>query len=140
MPKLAELLCFAIYGANLAYGRAYKRALARHGLTYTQYIVILALGENQKQTVSQLGERLFLESSTLTPTLKRLEAMGHVRRQRDSADERQVLVSLTATGRDLSTRGLDIDLLARPGLAAQDMRQLHRQVSALRDTLQRMAP
>jgi len=134
-PRLAELLCFAIYGANLAYGRAYKAALAKLGLTYTQYIAILALGENEGQTVSELGDRLFLESSTLTPTLKRLEAMGYVRRRRDTSDERQVLLSLTDAGRGLHARGLGIDPIALSGLTATEFRQLHKRMSALRDTL-----
>lgn len=135
-PRLAELLCFAIYGANLTYGRAYKAALAKHGLTYTQYIAILALGERDGQTVSQLGEKLLLESSTLTPLLKRLEAMGYVRRQRDPSDERQVLLSLTDIGRNLHLRGPAIDPLIFSGLTATEYRQLHKQVAALRDRLQ----
>src|SRR3954465_9836212 len=98
-PKLADFLCFAIYSANLAYGRAYKAILEELGLTYTQYIAIVALWEEDKQTVSSLGEKLFLESNTLTPILKKLETMGYLRRQRDAADERQVLVSLTDAGR-----------------------------------------
>ena len=105
-PRLADFLCFAIYSANLAYGRAYKPILEELGLTYTQYIAIVALWEQDNQTVSGLGEKLFLESNTLTPILKKLEAMGYLRRQRDPADERQVLVSLTDAGRRLREKGL----------------------------------
>ena len=83
---LADYLCFAIYSANLAYGRAYKPILEELGLTYTQYIAIVALWEQDNQTVSGLGEKLFLESNTLTPILKKLEGMGYLRRQRDLAD------------------------------------------------------
>lgn len=138
--RLAELLCFAIYGANLAYGRAYKAELAKLGLTYTQYIVILALGENERQTVSRLGERLFLESSTLTPTLKRLQVMGYVRRQRDHADERQVLVSLTEPGRVLHAQGLGINPVELSRLTAQEFRQLRKKIEVLRDTLCQATP
>ena len=76
-PKLADFLCFAIYSANLAYGRAYKPILEELGLTYTQYIAIVALWEEDHQTVSGLGEKLFLESNTLTPILKKLEAVAN---------------------------------------------------------------
>ena len=93
--KLSNFLCFAVYSANLAFGRAYKPILEALGLTYTQYIAMVALSEEDDQTVSVLGEKLFLESNTLTPILKKLESMGYIRRQRDPADERQVRVSLT---------------------------------------------
>src|SRR5581483_7264594 len=98
-PKLADFLCFAIYSANLAYGKAYKPLLDELGVTYTQWITIIALWEEDNQTVSSLGSKLFLESNTLTPILKKLEAMGYIRRQRSSEDERQVMVTLTDAGR-----------------------------------------
>ena len=81
-PKLADFLCFAVYSANLAFGKAYKPILDELGLTYTQYITMIALYEEEHQTVSSLGEKLFLESNTLTPILKKLEGMGYLRRQR----------------------------------------------------------
>ena len=96
VPKLANVLCFAIYSANLAYGRAYKPILDELGLTYTQFIAIIALWEEDDQSVGSLGEKLFLESNTLTPILKKLEALGYVRRRRDPADERQVPMNLVA--------------------------------------------
>src|SRR5262245_23199122 len=77
IPRLADFLCFAIYSANLAYGRAYKPILEELGLTYPQYIAIVALWEEDSQTVGRLGEKLFLESNTLTPILKKLEGMGY---------------------------------------------------------------
>src|SRR5476649_3013952 len=95
---LSDFLCFAVYSANLAFGRAYRPILDELGLTYTQYIAIIALWEQDNQTVTSLGEKLFLESNTLTPILKKLEAMGYLRRARDPGDERQVLVSLTDAG------------------------------------------
>ena len=99
--KLSNFLCFAVYSANLAFGRVYKPILEPLGLTYTQYIAMVALSEEDDQTVGVLGEKLFLESNTLTPILKKLESLGYVRRQRDPADERQVRVSLTVAGRRL---------------------------------------
>ena len=105
----AEYLCFAIYSANLAYGRAYKQGLAELGLTYPQWIAIVVLGEEGEQTVSELGDRMFLESNTLTPMLKKLEAAGYLRRQRDPADERQVRVSLTDAGRRLRDKAMQHD-------------------------------
>jgi DNA-binding MarR family transcriptional regulator len=99
--KLSNFLCFAVYSANLAFGRAYKAILDAVGLTYTQYIAMVGLSEADEQTVSELGEKLFLESNTLTPILKKLEQTGYISRIRDPADERQVRVSLTAAGRRL---------------------------------------
>jgi len=134
-PKLADFLCFAIYSANLAYGRAYRPILEELGLTYPQYITIVALWEEDNQTVSSLGEKLFLESNTLTPMLKKLEAMGYVRRQRDPADERQVVVSLTDSGRRLRERSLTMTLLKASGLDPDEFRKLQRGVVTLRDNL-----
>ena len=79
MP-LSDYLCFAVYSANLAFGKAYKQILEELGLTYTQFITIIALWEGDHQTVSGLGEKLFLESNTLAPILKKLEAMGYLER------------------------------------------------------------
>lgn len=100
-PKLSNFLCFAIYSANLAFGRAYKPILDELGLTYTQYIALVALSERDDQTVGELGEKLFLESNTLTPILKKLEQIGLISRRRDPQDERQVRVSLTPKGEGL---------------------------------------
>src|SRR5262245_29307261 len=105
-PKLSNFLCFAVYSANLAFGRAYKPILDPLGLTYTQYIALVALSDEDEQTVGVLGEKLFLESNTLTPILKKLESMGYIHRQRDPADERQVRVSLTTAGRRLLEKNI----------------------------------
>src|ERR1700739_513593 len=96
--KLSNFLCFAVYSANLAFGRAYKPLLDKVGLTYTQYIAMVALSEDDGQTVSVLGEKLFLESNTLTPILKKLEQTGYIKRTRDPADWRKVKVIQTAGG------------------------------------------
>ena len=134
-PRLADFLCFAIYSANLAYGRAYKPILEELGLTYTQYIAIVALWEQDNQTVSGLGEKLFLESNTLTPILKKLEGMGYLRRQRDSADERQVLVSLTDAGRRLREKGLTMNLVKASGLTPEEFVTMQKGVVTLRNNL-----
>jgi DNA-binding MarR family transcriptional regulator len=134
--KLSNFLCFAIYSANLAFGRAYKPILDALGLTYTQYIAMVALSEADDQTVSVLGEKLFLESNTLTPILKKLEQMGYVRRQRDPADERQVRLSLTAAGRKLLDRDLGAPLIEATGLG-EDFAAVQKTVSRLRNNLLR---
>jgi len=134
-PKLADFLCFAVYSANLAYGRAYKPILEELGVTYTQWIVIVALWEQDNQTVSGLGAKVFLESNTLTPILKKLEALGYLRRQRDPADERQVVVSLTDAGRALREKGSQKNLVKATGLSAEEFAQLQKTVVRLRDNL-----
>ena len=101
---LDQQLCFALYAASLAMTKLYKPLLEPLGLTYPQYLAMLVLWEGDGVTVSQLGERLALDSGTLTPLLKRLEAAQLVQRLRDAADERRVLVQLTAAGRALRTR------------------------------------
>src|SRR6202521_5867464 len=98
---LGNQLCFAIYSTAHAFNRVYKPLLDRLGLTYPQYLVMLVLWEGDGLTVKEIGERLFLDSGTLTPLLKRLEAAGRVHRTRDHADERQVRVTLTDAGRAL---------------------------------------
>ena len=134
-PKLADFLCFAIYSANLAYGRAYKPILEELGLTYPQYIAIVALWEEDHQTVGSLGEKLFLESNTLTPMLKKLEGMGYLRRQRDPVDERQVFVSLTDAGRRLREKGLGMNLVKASGLTAKEFPKMQKAVVTLRNNL-----
>ncbi|WP_394840991.1 MarR family transcriptional regulator [Pendulispora brunnea] len=119
----------------MAYGRAYKPILEKLGLTYTQYIAIVSLWENDNQTVSELGEKLFLESNTLTPILKKLEGMGYLRRQRDPADERHVIVGLTDAGRRLREKGLTMNLVKASGLTPEEFRKMQKGVVTLRDNL-----
>jgi DNA-binding MarR family transcriptional regulator len=133
--RLANYLCFAIYTANLAYGRAYKQGLDELGLTYPQWIAILSLGEQDDQTVSELGNKVFLESNTLTPVLKKLEAMGYLSRRRDPADERQVRVNLTDAGRRLLEKGLQIELVKSSGLGPDDFDRLQNDIVTVRDNL-----
>ncbi|MBL1241300.1 MAG: MarR family transcriptional regulator [OCS116 cluster bacterium] len=106
--KLNELLCFSIYSANNAMNRIYSPALKKLNLTYPQYLVMLALWEKDNQTVGSLCNLLFLESSTVTPLLKRLETAGYVARNRNKQDERQVLISLTTKGTSLSQHSNEI--------------------------------
>jgi DNA-binding MarR family transcriptional regulator len=134
--KLANYLCFAIYSANLAFGRAYKPVLDKLGLTYTQYIALVALSEEDDQTVGALGEKMFLESNTLTPLLKKLESIGYIRRQRDPADERQVRVSLTPAGRRLLEADPGASLTEATGLG-EDFPAAQKTVTRIRDNLLR---
>jgi DNA-binding MarR family transcriptional regulator len=102
--RLDQQLCFSLYSAQLAMTKVYRKLLTDLGLTYPQYLVMLVLWEADGVTVSQIGERLFLDSATLTPLLKRLEAAGLVQRQRAIEDERQVVISLTTAGRALKRK------------------------------------
>lgn len=106
--KLDELICFALYSANNAVNRSYRSHLDKIGLTYPQYIVLVALWEKENVTVGQLCERLFLETSTLTPVLKRLESLGYVTRKRHPEDERKVSVGLTTAGKQLQKKSPEI--------------------------------
>jgi DNA-binding MarR family transcriptional regulator len=135
--SLTDFLCFAVYSTNLAFGRAYKPFFDEIGITYPQYVALIALNEENGQTVGELGEKLFLESSTLTPMLKRLEAMGYVTRRRDTEDERQVRIGLTDAGRAVfekafCTRG---PVIEATGLDHDTFVRLQRDLITLRDNL-----
>src|ERR687889_452748 len=103
---LDRQLCFAAYSVSQAFNRVYKPGLDRIGLTYPQYLVLLVLWEQDGQMMKHIGDRLHLDSGTLTPLLKRLEVAGIVRRQRDSQDERQVRISLTPKGHSLKEQAV----------------------------------
>jgi DNA-binding MarR family transcriptional regulator len=135
--KLADFMCFTIYSTNLAYSRVYKTVLEQLGVTYPQYIAIIALWEEDRQTVKGLSEKLFLEPSTITPMLQRLEAMGYLRRTRDDEDERSVRVSLTERGRRLREKGLGFGerTVKASGLPAEEFPVLQKAVARLRDNL-----
>jgi len=134
---LQDQLCYAVYSAALAINRAYKPALDDLGLTYPQYLAMLVLWERDRLAVKEIADRLMLESSTLTPLLKRLEAAGLVVRRRSAEDERQVLVELTDAGRALQERAACVPttMLAASGLKVEDLRRLNREIRALRDSL-----
>ena len=140
LATLGDFLCFAVYSANLAFGRAYRPILDKVGLTYTQYVTLVALAEESGQTVGDLGDKLFLESNTLTPILKKLETMGLVERRRDPADERQVRVKITPDGRKLQ-RHVQVKaegLKEATGLG-NDFAKVQKTVGKLRDNLLQLA-
>lgn len=139
--QLDNQVCFALYSASLAMTKFYKPLLDEIGLTYPQYLVMLALWERDGVTVSELGERLFLDSGTLTPLLKRLEASGHLNRLRDAEDERRVRISLTAQGRALREQAERIPncVLERTQCTLPELTALTGQLTALRDRLTRQA-
>lgn len=139
--KLGGFLCFAVYSASHAFNRVYKPLLDALGLTYPQYLVMVALWEQDNQTVGALGAKLFLESSTLTPLLKRLEAQGQVTRSRDPQDERQVRVRLSPAGHALKDSAAEVPscILAASGLDLANLQRLQTEITTLRDSLEAAA-
>ena len=138
-PKLPldSQLCFALYSATIAINRAYKPMLDALGLTYPQYLVLSTLWEQNGLLVSAIANRLALDSSMITPLVKRLEAAGLVTRERNPKDERQVIVRLTPQGRSLEddTACLTQTLLERSGLGPEELGRLNQQVRGLVDAL-----
>jgi DNA-binding MarR family transcriptional regulator len=139
--RLDNQLCFAVYAAAHAFGRAYRTLLGHHDLTYPQYLVLLVLWEEEGLTVKDIGTKLFLDSGTLTPLLKRLEAAGQVRRVRDRADERQVSIFLTEKGRSLRGKMecLPHDVGGMTGLDMESRRSLLELLAGMRDELHERA-
>jgi DNA-binding MarR family transcriptional regulator len=136
-PLLDDQLCFALYSTGLAMNKVYRKLLRQLDLTYPQYLVMLVLWEHDGVTVSDIGARLFLDSATLTPLLKRLEAAGLVARQRSALDERQVMVSLTDAGRAMAQQAGAIQdgVLCAAACAPGDLLALKRQLETLRTKL-----
>lgn len=134
---LDDQLCYAIYSAGIAVQRAYKPLLDQLGLTYPQYLVLNILWREDGQAVGQIADQLALESSTLTPLLKRLEAAGMVRRTRNPSNERQVVVALTDAGRALRSKAgcLGDALLEASGQSPAALADLNKGVKALRDAV-----
>ncbi|WP_054005888.1 MarR family winged helix-turn-helix transcriptional regulator [Cypionkella psychrotolerans] len=134
---VAEMICFSLYSATHAMQHAYKPLLEALGLTYPQYLVLVALWAEDGQTVGQLGAALQLESNTLTPLLKRMQVQGLVLRARDARDERQVRVSLTEAGRGMQARAAAIPgcILEKSGMTLAALTALRDQVNSLRDQL-----
>ncbi|GLW15418.1 MarR family transcriptional regulator [Streptomyces sp. NBRC 13847] len=124
--RLDHQVCFSLHAASRAFGGVYRDALKDLGLTYPQYLVMLVLWEHGPQPVKTIGERLRLDSGTLSPLLKRLETAGLVRRERSSEDERSVTVQLTPAGDELRTRALPVPrrMLAATGLTIEELRTL----------------
>jgi len=139
--QLDRQLCFALYSSSLAMTRIYKPLLAPLGLTYPQYLVMLVLWEGDGPSVSQLGQRLSLDSGTLTPLLKRLESLGHIERRRASDDERRVDIFLTPAGRKLRELALDIpsQLACASACELDEVIALTQRLTQLRQQLNRAA-
>ena len=135
--QLEQQLCFALYSTSLAMTKLYKPQLQQIGLTYPQYLAMMALWEHDGLTVSELGEQLHLDSGTLTPLLKRLESADLVTRQRDNEDERRVMVRLTPAGKRLKSRAVRIPatLLDAAQCAPTEAQNLTRQIQTLRSRL-----
>lgn len=131
--RLDRQVCFPLYAASNLFGRLYRPVLAELGLTYPQYLVMLVLWEQAPQSVGALGERLHLDSGTLTPLLKRMESAGLVTRQRDATDERRVLVGVTAQGVALrdAAREVPQTLANGLGLSAAELSDLRATVQHL---------
>ena len=136
-PVLDDQLCFALYSTGLAMNKVYRKLLRKLDLTYPQYLVMLVLWEKDEQTVSEIGARLFLDSATLTPLLKRLEAAGLVSRTRSAADERQVVIGLTPAGRAMEQEAAAIydGVLCATGCTPSELAALKRRLDTLRGTL-----
>lgn len=138
MPlPLDRQLCFSLYAASIAINRVYKPLLDRLGITYPQLLVLHTLWEEDGRTIGGIATRLSLESSTITPLVKRLEAAGFVGRTRDPHDERQVHVTLTARGQALweDSGCLAESLIARSGMTLEELEALNREVQTLRQAL-----
>jgi DNA-binding MarR family transcriptional regulator len=134
---LQDQLCFALYSATHAVTRRYKPFLDQLGLTFPQYLCMIVLWEADNLTVTSVGERLLLDSGTLTPLLKRLEARGLVRRTRDLTDERQVRISLTDAGRALRQAALSLpeEMLCAIGWTPEHVTRLREELNLLREAL-----
>ena len=136
-PRLDGQLCFALYSTSLAMNKLYRKLLRKLGLTYSQYLVMLVLWEQNELTVSEVGERLFLDSATLTPLLKRMEQAELLTRTRCPNDERQVIISLTPQGEKLreDAASLPPEILHATQCSLEQVVGIKQQLDALRDNL-----
>jgi DNA-binding MarR family transcriptional regulator len=134
---LDKQFCFSLYSASLAMTKTYKPLLEKIGLTYPQYLVMLVLWQQDGILVKDIGELLFLDSGTLTPLLKRMEAAQLVQRTRDAQDERQVRITLTPEGRELkqAAKSIPISVMCASGQSAEVLMQLRGQLTQIRDDL-----
>ena len=137
MQRLDHQLCFALYSSSLLMTKLYKPVLAPLGLTYPQYLVLLVLWQTDRVMVSELGERLYLDSGTLTPLLKRMEAAGWITRTRAVDDERRVIVGLTAAGRALRRKAEDVpvQVACASGCELDELTTLTARLHALRSNV-----
>ena len=134
---LGNQICFAVYSTAHAFNRVYKPLLDRLGLTYPQYLVMLVLWERDDVPLKDIGEKLFLDSGTLTPLLKRLEAQGLIKRTRSTEDERQVLIALTPKGRELreEARAVPQAILSNSACSVGELVAMKNELVSLRDRL-----
>ncbi|UGQ45411.1 MarR family winged helix-turn-helix transcriptional regulator [Massilia endophytica] len=141
VPRLGAQLCFALYSTSLAMNKLYRKILRKLGLTYSQYLVMMVLWEQDEQTVSALGERLYLDSATLTPLLKRMEQAELITRTRSASDERQVIVALTPQGNALRDEAAKLPelVLGASNCSVDQVVGMKKQLDALRDSLMKNA-
>lgn len=134
---VSDLLCFALYSSHHVMNRLYKRLLSDIGLTYPQLLVLMVLWEKGDQLVGEIGKALFLDSNTLTPIIKRLEIMKYVKRRRNTADERKVLVTLTEAGKSLqkSTNCFPEAILEASGMSLNSAKDLVKNITRLRESI-----
>ena len=135
--KLDHQLCFALYSATLSFNKVYRKLLGKLDLTYPQYLVMMVLWEKDDVRVSDICNRLFLETTTMTPLLKRLEGRGLIHRRRSPEDERQVLITLSDQGRAMKRDAADVPLCVSQavGMDLEDMLQLQKDLLRLRGNL-----
>ncbi|KAA8727911.1 MarR family transcriptional regulator [Ewingella americana] len=136
-PRLAEQLCYSIYSTSIAIKRLYKPLLDAMGVTYPQYLVLNVLWEQGKQSIGGIGDTLALETSTLTPLLKRLENEGFIERVRNPQDERQVMISITDKGKQLEEESIRLSetLFCSSNLELKELQRLNQEIVALRDNI-----
>lgn len=136
-PRLDAQLCFALYSTGLALNKTYRKLLKPLEITYPQYLVMMVLWEHESLSVSEIGHRLFLDSATLTPLLKRLELGGLVSRQRSRDDERHVVISLTPRGKTLQTKAGKVQeaIMCAAQCTVDEARQLQKSLQELRSKL-----
>ena len=135
--ELSRQLCFAVYATAHAFNRFYRPLLEPLGLTYPQYLVMLVLWDQDGLTVKEIGQQLHLDSGTLSPVLKRLQALGYVQRSRDLPDERQVRVTLTQHGREIRKQAAvgRQEVVCASGRTEEQIQALKRELDQLRDAL-----
>lgn len=137
--RLDDQLCFSLYATQLALNKVYRKLLTPLGLTYPQYLVMMVLWERDDVTVSDIGERLHLDSATLTPLLKRLEGQELLTRARATHDERQVIIRLTARGRELrqQAEAVPAEVLCAAACTTDELKNMKAQLDTLREQLAR---
>ncbi len=136
--KLENQICFSLYAASREVIKLYKSILDKHNLTYTQYLAMLVLWEEEKMTVKDIGKRLHLDSGTLTPLLKKLESMGIITRHRDVNDDRVVIIELTEAGLKLKSEILDVpgEVFCKLNISNDQAKELKRNLDNLLQSLE----